>query len=79
MNLSPVAILFILSCPHDLTWVLPHNKTVVALGSYYLAFWGRLGTFSRLCYLTRWGLMEDFRVAKSTDFLYEVGNVFLRL
>ena len=31
--------------PHDLTWVLPHIKTVVALGSYYLAFWGRLGTF----------------------------------
>ena len=25
-------------------WVLPHIKTVVALGSYYLAFWGRLGT-----------------------------------
>ena len=23
--------------------------------------------------------MEDFRVAKSTDFIYEVGNVFLRL
>ena len=23
--------------------------------------------------------MEDFRIAKSTDFLYEVGNVFLRL
>ena len=42
---SPVAILFILSCPHDLTWVLPHIETVVALGSYYLAFWGRLGTF----------------------------------
>ena len=32
-----------------------------------------------LCYQTRWGLMEDFRVAKSTDFLHEVGNVFLRL
>ena len=31
--------------PHDLTWVLPHIKTVVALVSYYLAFWGRLGTF----------------------------------
>ena len=30
-------------------------------------------------YQTRWGLMEDFRVAKSTDFLYEVENVFLRL
>ena len=38
-------LLFILSCPHDLTWVLPHIKTVAALGSYYLAFWGRLGTF----------------------------------
>ena len=40
-----VAILFILSCPHDLTWVLPHIRMVVALGSYYLAFDGRLGTF----------------------------------
>ena len=49
------------------SWVLPHIKTVVALGSYYLAFW------------TRWGLMEDFRIAKSTDFLHEVGNVSLRL
>ena len=40
-----ITILVIISCPHDLTWVLPHIKTVVALGSYYLAFWGRLGTF----------------------------------
>ena len=23
---------------HDLTWVLPHIRTAVALGSYYLAF-----------------------------------------
>ena len=38
INLSPVAILSILSCPHDLTWVLPHIRTAVALGSYYLAF-----------------------------------------
>ena len=35
---SPVAILAILSCLHDLTWILPHIKTAVALGSYYLAF-----------------------------------------
>ena len=33
----------------------------------------------RLCYQTRWGLMDDFRVAKSADFIYEFGNVFLRL
>ena len=32
------AILSILSCLHDLTWVLPHIRTAVALGSYYLAF-----------------------------------------
>ena len=29
---SPVAILSILSCLHDLTWVLPHIMTAVALG-----------------------------------------------
>ena len=42
---SPVAILSILSCFHDLTWVLPHIRTAVALGFYYLAFYSRLGTF----------------------------------
>ena len=42
---SPVAILSILSCLHDLTRVLPHIRTAVALGSYYFAFQGRLGTF----------------------------------
>ena len=41
----PVAILSILSCLHDLTLVLPHIRTAVDLGSYYLAFKGRLGTF----------------------------------
>ena len=41
----PVAILSILSCRHDPTWVLSHIWTAVALGSYYLAFQGRLGTF----------------------------------
>ena len=29
---SPVAILSILPCFHDLTWVLPHIRTAVALG-----------------------------------------------
>ena len=29
---SPVAILSILSCFHDLTWVLPHIGTAVAVG-----------------------------------------------
>ena len=37
INLSPVAILSILSCSHDLPWVLPHIRMVVALGFYYLA------------------------------------------
>ena len=42
---SPVAILSILSCLHDRTWILPYNRTAVALGSYYLAFYGQLGMF----------------------------------
>ena len=29
---SPIAILSILSCLRDLTWVLPHIRTAVALG-----------------------------------------------
>ena len=32
--------------------------------------------FRRLCCQTKWGLMEDIRVAKSTDILFAVGNVF---
>ena len=35
---SPVAVLSILSCLHDLTWILPHIRTAVALRSYYLFF-----------------------------------------
>ena len=76
---SHVAIFSILSCFHDLIWVLPHIRTAVALGFIIWLFRAGYGRFRRLCYQTRWGLMKDFRVAKSTDFLYEVGNVFLRL
>ena len=42
---SHIAVLPILSCFHDLTWVLPHVRTAGALRFYYLAFQGRLGTF----------------------------------
>ena len=76
---SPIALLSILSCLHDLTWVLPHIRTAVALGFIIWLFRAGQGRFRRLCYQTRWGLMDDFRVAKSADFIYEVGNVFLRL
>ena len=35
---SPIAIVSILSCLHDLTWVLPHIRTAVALE---FIIWGR--------------------------------------
>ena len=35
---SPIAILSILSCLHDLTWVLSHIRTAVALGFIILLF-----------------------------------------
>ena len=38
---------------------------------------GRYGRSHHLCYQTKWGLMDDFRDAKSAEFLYEVENVFV--
>ena len=35
------------------------------------------GRVRRFCDQTGWALMADFRDAKSADFLYEVGNVFV--
>ena len=57
INLSPVAILFTCSCPHDLTWVFSHIRTVVALGSYYLFFLGPVRDVSVAFVIRRGGAL----------------------
>ena len=54
--------------------VSPQIMTAVALGCFYLAVQRRM---LRQCWAFR--LTENFSFAESTDFLFEVWNVFLRL
>ena len=52
---SPVAILSILSCLHDLTWVLPHIMTAVALG--FIIFLGPVRDVSVAFVIRRGGVI----------------------
>ena len=56
--------------------VLPHIGTALALAFFIWPF-----REVSVAFVIRrgGGIMGDFRNDKSTDFLYEVGNVFLRL
>ena len=55
------AILFISSCSYDLTWVLPHIRTVVALGFFFFFFLGPVGDVSVAFVIRRGGRYGGFQ------------------
>ena len=73
---SPVAIISILSCLHDLTLILPHIRTAVALGSYF-GFLGPVRDASVAFVIRRGGAL--WRISELEMFFFDCNSGYVAL